>query len=53
MNMPPVKATITNAMRLLATSEPDVFRQEVAVKIQPVLQRLEGLELVCYLSLFH
>lgn len=53
MNMPPVKATITNAMRLLATSEPDVFRQEVSVKIQPVLQRLDGLELVCYLSFFH
>jgi nuclear pore complex protein Nup205 len=45
MNMPPVKATVTNAMRLLATSEPDVFRQEVGVKIQPALQRLAGIEL--------
>ena len=50
MNMPPVKATITNAMRLLATSEPEVFRQEVGAKIQPALQRLAGLELVSYLS---
>ncbi|KAH9477078.1 Nuclear pore complex protein Nup205 [Psilocybe cubensis] len=45
MNMPPAKATITNAMRLLATSEPEVFRADVSVKIQPALQRLETLEL--------
>jgi len=52
MNMPPAKATVTNAMRLLATSEPDVFRQEVGVKIQPALQRLAGIELVSCISFF-
>ncbi|KAF8970600.1 nucleoporin Nup186/Nup192/Nup205 [Flammula alnicola] len=45
MNMPPAKATVTNAMRLLATSEPEVFRAEVGSKIQPTLQRLVSLEL--------
>ncbi|PPQ70405.1 hypothetical protein CVT25_000888 [Psilocybe cyanescens] len=45
MNMPPAKATITNAMRLLATSEPEVFRADVGTKIQPALQRLATLEL--------
>ncbi|KAF8878281.1 nucleoporin Nup186/Nup192/Nup205 [Gymnopilus junonius] len=45
MNVPPAKATMTNAMRLLATAEPEVFRTEVAGKIQPALQRLSSLEL--------
>ncbi|PPQ71980.1 hypothetical protein CVT26_007136 [Gymnopilus dilepis] len=45
MNMPPAKATITNAMRLLATAEPEVFRAEVASKIRPALQRLSSLDL--------
>ena len=49
MNMPPAKATITNAMRLLATAEPEVFRAEVASKIQPALQRLSSLDLVSLL----
>ncbi|KDR74068.1 hypothetical protein GALMADRAFT_250802 [Galerina marginata CBS 339.88] len=44
MGMPPAKATITNAMRLLATAEPEVFRAEVAAKVQPTLQRLSTLE---------
>ncbi|CAA7262620.1 unnamed protein product [Cyclocybe aegerita] len=45
MGLPPAKATVSNAMRLLATSEPEVFRKEVGVKIQPALTRLAGLEL--------
>ncbi|KAF8154003.1 nucleoporin Nup186/Nup192/Nup205 [Crassisporium funariophilum] len=45
MNVPPAKATVTNAMRLLATSEPEVFRMEVGTKISPSLQRLSSLDL--------
>lgn len=53
MGMPPAKATIINAMRLLATSEPDVFRSEVAAKIQPLLQRLSTLDLVSCIKCIH
>ena len=47
MNMPPTKTTVANAMRLLATSEPEVFQADVRQKIAPSLQRLEFLDLVC------
>lgn len=47
MNMPPAKSSIANAMRLLATTDPNTFRTEVGTKLQPVLNRLSGLELVC------
>jgi nuclear pore complex protein Nup205 len=49
MNMPPTKTTVANAMRLLATSEPAVFQADVRQKIAPVLQKLEFLDLVCFL----
>ena len=47
MNMPPAKTTVANAMRLLATSEPEVFQADVRQKIAPSLQKLEFLDLVC------
>jgi len=43
--MPPVKTTVANAMRLLATSEPEVFQAEMRQKIAPSLQRLQFLDL--------
>lgn len=46
MGLPPAKSTVTNAMRLLATSEPEEFRRDVANKIQPILSRLSSIELV-------
>jgi nuclear pore complex protein Nup205 len=52
MNTPPAKSSIANAMRLLATTDPNTFRMEVGTKLKPVLNRLSGLELVrvfCYL----
>lgn len=55
MNTPPAKSSIANAMRLLATTDPNTFRTEVGTKLQPVLNRLSGLELVSpfrYLSFF-
>jgi hypothetical protein len=48
MNMPPAKTTVANAMRLLATSEPEVFQADVRQKIAPSLQKLEFLEFVCF-----
>lgn len=48
MNMPPAKTTVANAMRLLATSEPEVFQADVRQKIAPSLQKLEFLDLVCF-----
>ncbi|KAF9556462.1 hypothetical protein CPC08DRAFT_641486 [Agrocybe pediades] len=41
----PAKVTVVNAMRLLATAEPEVFRAEVASKIGPVLSKVGGLDL--------
>ena len=52
MNMPPAKTTVANAMRLLATSEPQVFQAEVRQKIAPSLQRLQFLDLVCISTQF-
>ena len=52
MNMPPAKTTVANAMRLLATSEPQVFQAEVRQKIAPSLQRLQFLDLVCIFTQF-
>lgn len=46
MNTSPTKATVGNAMRLLATTEPEVFRKEVASKIKGILSRLSNIELV-------
>jgi nuclear pore complex protein Nup205 len=46
MGLPPAKSTVTNAMRLLATSEPEEFRRDIANKIQPILSRLSSIELV-------
>lgn len=46
MRAPPMKASVGNAMRLLATAEPEVFRKEVASKIGGILTRLGGIELV-------
>lgn len=46
MGLPPAKSTVTNAMRLLATLEPDEFRRDIANKIQPILSRLSSIELV-------
>ena len=48
MNMPPAKTTVANAMRLLATSEPEVFQADVRQKIAPSLQKLEFLDLVSF-----
>ncbi|KAF9006925.1 nucleoporin Nup186/Nup192/Nup205 [Cyathus striatus] len=45
MNTPPVKASLSNVMRLLATSEPEAFCADVGQKIAPVLQRLGSFEL--------
>jgi len=45
MGLPPAKSTVTNAMRLLATSEPEEFRRDIAKKIQPILSRLSSIEL--------
>ncbi|TFK37612.1 nucleoporin Nup186/Nup192/Nup205 [Crucibulum laeve] len=45
MNTPPARASLTNAMRLLATTEPETFRAEVATKLAPALQRLSLLDL--------
>ena len=45
--LPPAKgASVTNAMRLLATTDPNVFRTEVGTKLQPLLNKLASLELV-------
>ena len=49
MNMPPAKTTVANAMRLLATSEPEVFQADVRQKIAPSLQKLE-FDLVCFFT---
>ena len=43
---------MANAMRLLATTDPGVFRGEVAGKLQPVLHKLSSIELVSVRS-FH
>ena len=50
MNMPPAKTTVANAMRLLATSEPEVFQADVRQKIAPSLQKLEFFNLVCFFT---
>lgn len=50
MNMPPAKTTVANAMRLLATSEPEVFQADVRQKIAPSLQKLEFLDLVRFFT---
>ena len=49
MNMPPSKTTVANAMRLLAASEPEAFQADVRQKLAPSLQKLEFLDLVCFL----
>lgn len=47
MGMPPARGvSVTNAMRLLANTDPNVFRMEVAGKLQPVLHKLASIELV-------
>ena len=46
MGAPPAKATVSNAMRLLATAEPEVFRKEVSSKLGGTLSRLASIELV-------
>ena len=51
--MPPAKTTVANAMRLLATSEPEVFQADVRQKIAPSLQKLEFLDLVCFFTQMH
>lgn len=40
---------MTNAMRLLATTDPRVFRSEVVGRLQPVLHKLDSIELVSVL----
>lgn len=45
----PVKATVGNAMRLLATSEPAVFQGEMSGKIGALLGKLESLDLVSWI----
>ena len=50
MNMPPAKTTVANAMRLLATSDPEIFQADVRQKIAPSLQKLEFLDLVCFFT---
>jgi len=46
MGAPPAKATVSNAMRLLATAEPEVFRKEVSSKLGGTLSRLASIQLV-------
>ncbi|KAF9529076.1 nucleoporin Nup186/Nup192/Nup205 [Crepidotus variabilis] len=41
----PAKATVGNAMRLLATSEPAVFKRELGNKIGALLGKLSGVDL--------
>ncbi|KAF5345807.1 hypothetical protein D9756_010889 [Leucocoprinus leucothites] len=45
MGNPPARTSVTNAMRLLATSSPDQFREEVAMKLGPLIQRISSLEI--------
>ncbi|KAF9445985.1 hypothetical protein P691DRAFT_777187 [Macrolepiota fuliginosa MF-IS2] len=45
MGNPPARTSLTNAMRLLATSSPDQFREEIAMKLNPLLQRISSLEI--------
>jgi nuclear pore complex protein Nup205 len=48
--LPPARgASMTNAMRLLATTDPRVFRSEVVGRLQPVLHKLDSIELVSVL----
>ncbi|EAU87534.1 hypothetical protein CC1G_11206 [Coprinopsis cinerea okayama7 len=44
MNMPPAKASVANAMRLLQTADPVTFRSEAGIKLAPILQKLAGLD---------
>jgi len=44
MNKPPAKTSLANAMRLLATAQPEAFRDDVAVRIAPSLQKLANLD---------
>lgn len=46
MSTPPTKATVGNAMRLLATTDPEVLKREVANRIVGTLIRLNSVELV-------
>lgn len=48
MSTPPTKATVGTAMRLLATTDPEVFKKEVAGRIGGTLIRLNDVELVSY-----
>ncbi|KAF6749589.1 nucleoporin Nup186/Nup192/Nup205 [Ephemerocybe angulata] len=49
--VPPARgASVSNAMRLLATTDPNVFRNEVGAKLQPVLHKLSSIELTATLS---
>lgn len=53
MSSPPVRTSVTNAMRLLATSSPEQFREEIIMKLNPLLQRISSLEIVsCRISSF-
>ncbi|KXN92702.1 hypothetical protein AN958_06980 [Leucoagaricus sp. SymC.cos] len=45
MKNPRARTSITNAMRLLATSSPEQFREEVSTRIGPLLQRISALEI--------
>ncbi|EDR09684.1 uncharacterized protein LACBIDRAFT_319020 [Laccaria bicolor S238N-H82] len=45
MNAMPVKVSVSNAMRLLATAEPEAFRAEMGAKLAPALERLASLDL--------
>ena len=46
MNMPPAKASVANAMRLLQTADPISFRNETGIKLAPILQKLSSVDMV-------
>ena len=46
MNALPVKVSVSNAMRLLATAEPEAFRADMGARLAPALERLVSLDLV-------
>ncbi|KAF7759783.1 hypothetical protein Agabi119p4_11478 [Agaricus bisporus var. burnettii] len=45
MSTPPARTSILNAMRLLATTSPEQFREEVVMRLNPLLQRISSLEI--------
>lgn len=50
MSTPPARTSILNAMRLLAATSPEQFREEVVMRLNPLLQRISSLEIVSCLT---